>query len=144
MATKKKPRTKKTLATVQSGTDFGAAFAGLKQLLERHASALRVIADKPGNYALETISAVYRGKPVYVGGVQTRKNYVSFYFMPVYMNPPLLKTISPELRKRMQGKACFNFTAADEELFRELGRVVDAGVKQFREGKFAFGGATCK
>ena len=26
----------------------------------------------------------------------------------------------PQLRKRMQGKSCFNFTTIDEELFDEL------------------------
>jgi hypothetical protein len=28
--------------------------------------------------------------------------------------------MSPALKKRMQGKACFNFTAVDEALFKEL------------------------
>jgi hypothetical protein len=28
--------------------------------------------------------------------------------------------MSPGLRKRMQGKSCFNFTKLDEELFAEL------------------------
>ena len=32
----------------------------------------------------------------------------------------LVKSISPELRKRMQGKTCFNFTRIDEPLFAEL------------------------
>ena len=30
--------------------------------------------------------------------------------MPIYMNPALMKSVSPALKKRMQGKACFNFT----------------------------------
>ena len=29
-------------------------------------------------------------------------------------------TSRPELRRRMQGKACFNFTRVDEALFAEL------------------------
>jgi hypothetical protein len=37
------------------------------------------------------------------------------------MFPDLLKGISPELRKRMQGKTCWNFTKAEESLFAELG-----------------------
>jgi len=36
------------------------------------------------------------------------------------MDPTLQKRISPELRKRMQGKSCFNFTEIDPILFREL------------------------
>ncbi len=40
--------------------------------------------------------------------------------MPVYVNPALLEAISPELRKRMQGKSCFNFKTIDMQLFEEL------------------------
>jgi hypothetical protein len=47
--------------------------------------------------------------------------------MPLYMNPALTKTISPPLKKRMQGKTCFNFKADPEpdivlELTRNRGR----------------------
>ena len=38
--------------------------------------------------------------------------------MPVYGLPELLADISPELRRRMQGKACFNFTRVDERALR--------------------------
>ena len=40
--------------------------------------------------------------------------------MPVYGDPRLLADLSPELRKRMQGKSCFNFTRVDEGLLTEL------------------------
>jgi hypothetical protein len=45
---------------------------------------------------------------------------VAFHLMPVYAKPELLHGISPELKKRMQGKSCFNFSSADETLLREL------------------------
>ena len=41
--------------------------------------------------------------------------------MPVYANPELLDGMSLELKKRMQGKSCFNFKKAEPELFEELG-----------------------
>jgi len=40
--------------------------------------------------------------------------------MPVYGDPRLLVDMSPELRRRMQGKSCFNFTRVDEGLLTEL------------------------
>ena len=40
--------------------------------------------------------------------------------MPVYEDPALLSGISDALRKKMQGKSCFNFTADDALLFKEL------------------------
>jgi hypothetical protein len=53
-------------------------------------------------------------------GVRRGKRYVSYYLMPVYVEPSLLDGISPELKRRMQGKSCFNFTQVDDALFDEL------------------------
>src|SRR6185503_2797421 len=62
----------------------------------------------------------YEGKPWgYVGGTRVGKAYVSYYLMGAY-DGELAKSISPGLRKRMQGKTCFNFTKVDEPLFAEL------------------------
>ena len=45
------------------------------------------------------------GRPLFAAAVQIKKSYVSFHLMPVYANPALLDSLSPALRKRMQGKA---------------------------------------
>ena len=56
--------------------------------------------------------------------------------MPVYVDPGLLDDVSPELRKRMQGKSCFNFTSVDEPLFAELGDLDGCGrIPGFRGGR---------
>ena len=47
--------------------------------------------------------------------------------MPVYVEPSLLDGISPGLRRRMQGKSCFNFAKVDEALFAELEDLTRAG-----------------
>ncbi len=60
------------------------------------------------------------------------KAYVSYRLMPVYMYPDLLHDISPELRKRMQGKSCFNFKKMDEMLFRELEELTRRSVERLR------------
>jgi hypothetical protein len=69
--------------------------------------------------------------------VRRGKNYVSFHLMPIYMNPALQKRVSPQLKKRMQGKACFNFSAVDPVLFRELEELTAAGFAGYRERGFA-------
>jgi hypothetical protein len=48
----------------------------------------------------------------------------------------MLKLMSPELKKRMQGKACFNFTAIDRELFAELSKLTQAGYDKFKGLKY--------
>lgn len=48
------------------------------------------------------------------------KRYGSYYLMPVYVDPALVQTISPDLKRHIQGKSCFSFTKVDERLFAEL------------------------
>jgi hypothetical protein len=60
-------------------------------------------------------------------GVKQQKRYVSYYLMPAYTEAGLAGGISPELRKRMQGKSCFNFTRVDEGLFDELADLTSRG-----------------
>src|SRR5271163_5334472 len=92
-------------------TDFPAAYAALKSILEPYEKELNVMPGKSGRYWLETKSAAYKGKPLFFAGVSTNKSYVSFYFMPIYVKPELAKGLSSELKKRKQGKCCFNFAA---------------------------------
>ena len=65
------------------------------------------------------------------GGVRAGKAYVSFHLIPVYASAELQKSISPELKKRMQGKSCFNFKAPDQKLFKELAKLTKAGFEKF-------------
>lgn len=82
-------------------------------------------------YYLETHEPVYRGKPMCYGGVRLGKQYVSYYLTSVYAAPELMRNMSPELKKRMQGKSCFNFTKIDEALFAELKALTRIGAAKF-------------
>jgi hypothetical protein len=118
-------------------SDFGAAYARLKSIMQRHeGGALKANPDAPENYVLiGPPTPASKGKDVWFGAVQTRKNYVSYHLMPVYVFPELLDTISPELKKRMQGKSCFNFTRVDEKLFNELADLTEQGYERFKKEK---------
>lgn len=60
--------------------------------------------------------------------------------MPVYVEPSLLVDVSPVLRRRMQGKWCFNFTTVDEALFGELETLTRLGYERVA-GNPAWGAA---
>ena len=126
----------KTTALAKSPRDFPAVFAALKKILTPYEKRLRIVRYKPEFYYLETLLPRYKGKAVCFGAVRLGKTYVSYYLMPVYMNPALEKRISPELKKRMQGKSCFNFTEIHPVLYRELTALTAAGFKDFRDRKF--------
>ncbi len=100
--------------------DFDTVYAALLASIKPFEHHLAVVQDKPGTYSLNT-RVPWRGKDLYFGGVVTRKNYVSYYLMGVYMYPDLLDGISGDLRKRMQGKSCFNFRSVEPSLLEELG-----------------------
>ena len=106
--------------------EFEHAFTRLKAILKKHARRLVVAADAPGNYLLNTQTLGPNKKPLMFGAVQLKKNYVSYHLFPVYMRPEFLATLSPELRRRMQGKACFNFKREDKMLFAELAQLTAA------------------
>jgi len=113
--------------------NFEATFAELKEIMRKHEARLSVVSDDPTNYYLNTTAIDAKGKPYYFGAVQVKKNYVSFHLMPVYMYPDLLDDISPELKKHMQGKSCFNFKASDKALFRELTALTKRGVERMKK-----------
>src|SRR6185503_18929015 len=111
-------------------------FAALRQLLAAHSKRLTVIVDKPGDYQVGSPTMKDRvGRPLFFAGVKTGKNYVSYHLMPIYMKPELLKSVPPALKKRMQGKACFNFTTVDPDQLKELAAVTKAWIAAFRNLK---------
>jgi hypothetical protein len=70
---------------------------------------------------------------VMFGAVQIKKNYVSYYLMPLYMYPEMIHDMSRILRRRMHGKSCFNFNKMEsDELFAELAAYTARGFERFR------------
>jgi hypothetical protein len=113
--------------------DFLLVFAELKKILKPYASKLTITADTSSAYSLDGPYSEKWKKVIYFGAAQVKKNYVSFYLMPVYMYPELLNDISPELKKHMQGKSCFNFKKLEPELFKELDALTYKGAEKFKK-----------
>jgi hypothetical protein len=116
--------------------DFETVFAELKALFKPYVKSMDVEQDTGSYYLLNTRHIMRNKKPLCFGGVRRGKNYVSFYLMSVYATPDLLKGMSPELTKHMQGKSCFNFKSVDRKLFGELAKLTKAGAAKFSDGKF--------
>ena len=115
-------------------SDFPAVFARLKKILQVYQPNLVVKHDEPDNYYLNTRYSEKWRKELFFGAVTIKKNYVSFYLMPVYIYPDLLEGLSPGLRGHMQGKSCFNFKVVDEALFEELARLAETSVQRMQAG----------
>jgi hypothetical protein len=112
--------------------DFQTIFNRLKNILTPYAARMVVMEDTDRGYYLDTHHVMKNKKPLFFAAVKIGKAYVSFHLMPVYGSPDLLNNISPGLRKRMQGKSCFNFTHLDEPLFKELEALTAAGASRYK------------
>ncbi|MFC3095598.1 hypothetical protein DRW07_08230 [Alteromonas sediminis] len=111
-------------------------FHHLREILFPYKNGMVVATDNTENFYLNTHHVMKNKKPMYFGSVKINKRYVSFHLMPVYVFPELLEGISPELKKRMQGKSCFNFKATDEKLFQELKALTHAGYEKYQEADY--------
>ena len=112
--------------------DFHAVFAQLEAILKPYEPRLSITAGSSEGYSLDTHQLGPNKKPMFFGAAVIKKNYVSFHLMPVYVHPELLEGLSNNLRKRMQGKSCFNFKAVDDDTLAELSRLTDRGFEAFR------------
>jgi hypothetical protein len=110
--------------------DFAEVEARLRAILDPYRDRLetgtiynREILRRPGG----------RGHD-WFAGVLPNKNYISFYMLPIYTWPQLLDGISPALRKRKQGASCFNFSAADDDVFAELAVLTERSLQAYVSG----------
>ncbi len=113
--------------------EFDAVFNELQAILKKYEKKLDVVKDQADNYYLNAPKLVDNKKPMFFGSATIKKNSVNYHLMPVYVNPELLDAISPELKKCMQGKSCFNFKKVDKKLFKELARLTKACVMDFKK-----------
>jgi hypothetical protein len=116
--------------------DLNTAFVELRKILAPYASKLAATRDDDKELYIDTRHIQKNKKPLFFGAVQVKKSYVSFHLMPVYTQPELLGSASPELKARMQGKSCFNFSAPEPELFKELSLLVKACYASYKEQGF--------
>jgi hypothetical protein len=121
--------------------DFDKTFAALKAVFSKVEKQLTVKTDTPKQYELVTKKPSpfpqHKGHPMWFGMIKTGKAYVSFHLLPLYMNDAMQKLVSPELEKRKQGMACFNFkTEPTKQHLDELKKLVAASVESWKEKNY--------
>lgn len=118
-------------------SEFPIVFESVRAILKPYAKKLTVKNDTSGLYYLDAGYSEKWKRVLFFASVQIKKNYVSYFLMPVYMYPDLLKNISPELKKHMQGKSCFNFKKVEKSLFGELGQLTKQGFERMMKEEFS-------
>jgi hypothetical protein len=111
---------------------FVETFASLRSVLQRHGKRLLTMVDTANDFQLASPTMTDRsGRPLFFAAVQIKKSYVSYHLMPIYMNPTLLASVTPELKKRMQGKACFNFNSVNAAQLKDLSALTKTAADGF-------------
>ena len=117
-------------------SDFPATFLALKSILSAYENFTDVVENTDSEYTINTPHIMKNGKPLFFGMVKIGKNYVGYHLMPVYVFPELLKDISSELEKRMQGKSCFNFKSPENILSQELETLTRACFQAYKNENY--------
>jgi hypothetical protein len=107
--------------------EFEQLFGRFRSMLEPYGRKMHVSADSAQWYGVDMAPEGERDPSTWFGATRLGKRYVSYYLMPVYAKAELVDDISPELRKRMQGKSCFNLSRVDEPLLAELEALTKRG-----------------
>ena len=139
-------RSKKTATTARpkrsarpAARDDRAVVAALKTVFAPLRSRLIVVKNGPDGCYLDTRHQAPNGRPLFFGAVRAGKSYVSFHLMALYACPDLSKGLSPALRARKQGKACFNFKTVEPDLIAELKTLTKRGFERFEKGDYVGG-----
>jgi hypothetical protein len=87
-------------APMPARTDFPSVFEHLKKILKPYAPKLTVKMDNQNVFYLDGPYSETMEEGICTSVRRTvKKNYVSFYLMPVYMYPDLLERYQPRVEK---------------------------------------------
>lgn len=70
---------------------------------------------------------------MWFAGLIKQKDYVGFYFMPVYSLPEAKEFISPRLLKTLKGKSCFYIKTDDAEMLADIKQALAHGLKLYQK-----------
>lgn len=81
----------------------------------------------------EAVIAGRKFPAVHFASVIEQKDFVGFYYMPVYMIPELKKEIAPRFLKLQKGKSCFYVKEVDGELLSDIETALNVAVKEYKK-----------
>lgn len=71
---------------------------------------------------------------IYFAGLIIQKDYVGFYFMPVYSDEVAMRKVSsPDLLRCLKGKSCFYIKTTDAAIMRDIEHALAEGFKIYEQ-----------
>ena len=91
-----------------------------------------IIGNKPVPYGYK--KEIIPG--MFFAAAAIRKDMVSFYFFPIYMNAAAFKGIAPNLFKTLKGKSCFNLKKPEQVNEKELATLLKKGMTVWKKAGY--------
>ena len=117
--------------------DLQAIFGATKPLLQAYQPPLVPKTDTERYFDLWSLKPVVidgrKRKEVFFASLVIQKDYVGFYFMPIYAETDLKTVFKPELLRLLKGKSCFHIKKLDDELLRQIKAAVKIGHALYQE-----------
>ena len=119
--------------------DKPAIFEKVRALVAKYSENMDVRSDTDKNYGLygkKTVTAYNKEVDgMYFASAVVNKNFIGFYFFPIYTHPQAFGKVPPELKKCLKGKSCFHIKTEDEEVLSQIDAILDQGYRLYkREG----------
>ena len=117
--------------------DLQAIFGAIKPFLLAYQPPLVPKTDTERYFDLWSLKPVVidgrKRKEVFFASLVIQKDYVGFYFMPIYAETDLKTVFKPELLRLLKGKSCFHIKKLDDELLRQIEAAVKIGYELYQE-----------
>lgn len=108
----------------------------LKLVLNKYAICFNDIREGNGNINLwNQGKLIIDGRvrqEIFFAGLVIQKDYVGFYFMPVYIEPKNKEFTPENLQKSLKGKSCFHIKKLDNDLIQTIDRLLSKGVEMYQ------------
>ncbi|MNK09503.1 hypothetical protein D3C87_274650 [compost metagenome] len=119
-------------------TDFIEIFQTIRAVLQPYATlGFNNRINSETNYDLwsdmEVVAFGKKRNEMYFAAVTIRKDYVGFYYMPVYAEPEMKNVFDPALLKLLKGKSCFHIKKLDESLLAHIEDALAEGYRLYKE-----------
>jgi hypothetical protein len=117
-------------------TDLNQIYLSLKELLQPYRPPLVAKVDEAKRFDLVSIKDLViegrKRKEVYFASIIIQKDYVGFYYMPVYSDPEMKGLFQPELLALLKGKSCFHIKRLDDALRDKIRVALEDGFKLYK------------
>ncbi len=118
--------------------NFEEIFNRLKQVMEKLTPPFTAANSTKTKYELysKRKDMDVMGKKVnelYFSSIIIQKNFVGFYYFPLYVKPEIKNSLKPELLKLLKGKTCFHIMKPDGLIIEEIEKLLKSGLDYYKK-----------